>query len=272
MAYIVASAPSQTAGLSPTITISRISDSVVVVNAASMVASGIAGNYKYDFTSGVDDVDYEYVVDFGATVGGPGRYSSNVYSTSNSDAPTVSEIWNYDVKQSSSGTAGDKLNKLPVGVGILGQQGKTKFEMEKEKELLDAVKKIGDDVEELKKKETVIEREIEIPDISSPIVQKMEEIGRKMKQDLKTEVRSEVLSAVDEAVSASLERDEDESMEEEAEEALKNAMREIETESASKRIEELAKSVAKALEENKMLAEENAKLNEKLSKLKETLA
>lgn len=269
--YITCLASDATNGLSPTVRIRKISDSSLVVTNAAMTDMG-DGGYSYDFSTAEEDTDYWVRVDFGSTFTGQGRYQSAQVSSRNPDAPTVSEIWNYDVKQSSSSTAGDKLNKLPVGVGILGQQGKTKFELEKEKELLDAVKKIGDDVEELKKKETVIEREIEIPDISSPIVQKMEEIGRKMKQELKTEVRSEVLSAVDEAVSASLERDEDESMEMESEEALKNAMREIETESAMERIEELAKSVAKALEQNKMLAEENAKLNEKLSKLKETLA
>lgn len=271
MGYLTALAPDATTGLSPTIRVRDLSDNSLVVTDSTMYEVG-DGVYSYDFTAPSSSASYSYRVNFGATFSDSARYLSGQYSAATGGGATAQEVWEYDVKNSTSSTAGDKLNKLPAGVGILGQQGKTKFEMEKEKELLDAVKKIGDDVEELKKKETIIEREIELPDISSPIVQKMEEIGRKMKQDLKTEVRSEVLSAVDEAVSASLERDADESMEMEAIEAIKNAAKDIESETAANRIEELAKSVAKALEENKMLTEENAKLNEKLSKLKETLA
>jgi len=272
MAFIRTESPDAQTGYSPTVRIRDMADNSLVVTDGAMSEVG-DGAYKYDFSTAVSGHEYSIRVDFGASFTNPNsRYRWGYHKEGSAGGASAQEVWEYNIANSPSSSAGDKLNKLPVGVGILGQMGKTKFEMEKEKELLDNVKKIAGDVDELKKKETVIEREIELPDLSTPIVQKLEEIGRKMKQEIKDGVRSEVLTAVDEAVSATLERDEDESMEMEAAEAIKNAISEMESDSASKRIAELSESVAKALEENRMMKEENAKLMEKLSKLKETLA
>jgi hypothetical protein len=255
-------------GLTLTITASK--DGGAFASISPTVTERGSGWYSLALTTSNTDTVGD--LSLHATATGADPTDMTVQVGSSGGGATAQEVWEYVNTNPPGGTVGDKFNRLPVGMGILGQMGKTKFEMEKEQELYDSVKKIAGDVEEIKKKETVIEKEIELPDISSPIVQKMEEIGRKMKQEIKSDVRSEVMSAVDDAVSATLERDEDEIMEKEATDVVMKAIADIEIENSANRIKELEKAVEKATNDNRKLSEENGKLIEKMSKLKETLA
>jgi len=76
MVYIEAffqSAGAPAVGLSPTITIYRVSDNVVVVNAASMAGIG-GGHYKYDFSTFNMVLDYCWTIDAGGDLAQCDRY------------------------------------------------------------------------------------------------------------------------------------------------------------------------------------------------------
>lgn len=283
MSYITASAPSQTTGLTPTITISRLSDDTVVVNAQAMTETGIPGNYKYDFTAAVDDVEYDFVVDFGATVGGAGRYSNGRYSGSNSDAPTASEIWSYVLPTApADGSAAKYLRSSGPNIDVangnlVGYNGLSAKDTVKEfaaiKEILAELKAKEDEEDEMEEEDDSNELDPEeikraLSDEVRGALASVGDIG----QELDNKVTAAVLRAVEGLKSDVMKYAKKQlSEEEEFKDILERAelMAKIESlESSVERLRESDMMKTKQIEEKEKEIEENRK---KLEKLKSAL-
>lgn len=106
-------------GLSPTISILKVSDNSVVVNAQAMTEVGL-GWYKYNYTDYDKSIDYVFLCDGGVTLTGPERYVGGASDTSG-DVLQIAEdvdnlpddIWDETISgHTTAGTFGKKINDI----------------------------------------------------------------------------------------------------------------------------------------------------------------
>lgn len=100
------------AELSPTVTIKKIDDDSIVINAAAMLNMG-DGDYKYLFTAHDPAVSYTYTCDAGPSI-------SNRYSKGDSSAEiALDAVWDADITDHVvNGTFGDLIQDSFKGIGL----------------------------------------------------------------------------------------------------------------------------------------------------------
>ena len=247
-----------------------------------------SGQSAFEFASGVRPETVRTLALKSETVniaGGSGATAADVWNygtrTLTSGAIDPASIWDYDMGDSPSGSYGDKVSKLPVGVGILGQQGKTKFEMEQEKKLVEAMENLTSKLEEEKDDESddieVEKEEITKDDIRAIVTVALE----KQKTEIKKEIgaSAEKIAAKDESdeFSEVLEKAQNmaEDEQEEIQSVIEAAMQQIEEEESDALAKILGETQDKyelrievERKKNTMLKNKIARMEKRLKKLK----
>lgn len=258
--FISSLAPNVTSGLTPAISIYRLSDnSVASSGTMSEVNSGI---YKYEFQA-ESGYDYVYKIDFGSTFSSPARYQSGSASSAGSD------VWGYNLSGTlPEGSAGKKLLGCGPSVGVVTPGALSAREYYGEhKKLMEAISELSEKVGNIKFEKG--EADTMIIDSSSES-EELEESLEEVKEGLArlSSIPDSVVSSISGIVEGIRKKD----IEEEFKSVLSIAERDAEIDSLKAKIAQLEESRNMVEKELIDVKEKVKEKDEKIKKLKSVLS